>query len=232
LQHIDNEVKLEGITREDIQDIFRKTLKEFKETKTRIIYLDASYLYNFDLSDAKYITKLNTMIRYNPKGAVEWHRLLERWWNDQTVRMFGNGDQLKPLQIERTFDRIVNEGLEAMAAAITGTDAPSFQYRSIGEGVVPKVYPSDTILVDEVDRINVNTTANGGSLSRDGSTVYSIGNHVKSVPSATLTECGIESTADPSTDIMLDHSAFSSPITHVQNADSVGSTTIIYMCSA
>jgi len=231
LQRIDNDVKLEGITREDIQDIFEKTLKEFKEAKTRIIYLDASYLYTFDLSDSKYITKLCLMNRFNPIHVREWHRLLERWYNDQTVRMYGNGEQIEPIEIDRTFDRIVNEGLEALAAAICGTDSPSFNFRSIGDGVVPNVYPNDSELVNQIDRINVLTTANGGSLSRDGSTVYSIGNHSKTIPSAILTEVGIQSTVDSSTDIMLDHSRFSSPITHVQNADAPGSTTIIYMCS-
>jgi hypothetical protein len=31
--------------------------------------------------------------------------------------------------------------------------------------------------------------------------------------------------------IILDHSAFTDPIPHTQNADAPGSTTIIYMCS-
>jgi len=231
MQVSDSEVKLEGITRNDIQRLVRDAVREFKDAKTRILYLDASYLYTFDLNDSRYITKLNIMTRYNPIGCREWHRLLERWYNDSTVRMYGNGEQIKPLQIERTIDKIVNEGLEAIAADITGVDSPSFPYRSIGQGTVPKVYPSDKILVDEIDRINVNTTVNGGSLSRDGSTVYSIGNHSKTVISASLTECGMQSTEDPTTDIMFDHSAFASPIVHTQNADAPGSTTIVYMCS-
>ena len=225
------EVKLEGITRDEIQDIFTKTLKDFKESKTRIIYLDASYLYTFDLGFARYIKKLCLMIRSNPLGAREWHRLLERWYNDQTVRMYGNGEQIKPIVIQRTFDRVVNEGMEFIAANIVGSDSSDFPYRAIGEGVFTEVLPSDKILVDEIDRINVNQTPEGGSLSRDGSTIYSIGNHVKSIASASLTECGMLSSASVLTDKMLDHSKFSTPITHVQNADSPGSTTVIYMCS-
>ena len=45
------EPKLYGITKNDIQAIFEETLRNFKQSKTRIIYLDCSYLYNLDLDD-------------------------------------------------------------------------------------------------------------------------------------------------------------------------------------
>ncbi len=225
------EAQLQGITRQDIQEVFTKTLRDFKQSKTRVIYLDASYCYNFHLDDFDYIKRLNLLTRYDSSLAIEWHKLLERWLADQTVRD-NNGYIVKPLQIVRSFDRIVNEGLETIAAAITGIDFSGFPYRSIGEGVTPEALPSDKVLVDEVNRINVFNNIEGGSLSRDGATVYSIGNHPKSVVSASVTECGMHSTDSAATDKMLDHSIFETPVVHVQNSDVVGSTTVIYMCSS
>ncbi len=229
------EVELLGITKNDIQDIFQETLKNFKEAKTRIIYLDASYLYTFHLDDFQYIRKLNLLTRYHHFLAKEWHRMLERWYQDQTVVDF-YGRPIKPIKISRTFDRVTNEGMGMVAANVTGTSTDhSFEYRTIGDGTITEATPSDIILVNEVDRINVNDTPEGGSLSRDGTTIYSIGNHSKTIPTPAngeFTECGMHSTDSDLTDLMFDHSVFAEPIEHTQNADAPGSTTVIYMCSA
>ena len=224
------EAKLYGITREEIQDVFQEALRNFKESKTRIIYLDASYLYNFHLDDFEVIKKFNILGRYDINAVKQWHICLERWLQDQTVIL---GDKtIKPIQIRRTFDRIVNEGLESQAVAVVGEDQNSFPYRSIGDAVLTEVSPNDKILGNEIDRINVNETPEGGSLSRDGTTIYSVGNHSKSIATADVTECGMQSTDSPTTDIMFDHSLFVDPINHIQNADAVGSSTIVYLCSA
>jgi hypothetical protein len=231
VQRVDSEVAIQGITREDVQAVLEQTLKNFKESKTRIIYLDASYLYNFDLSDFTYIRKLNLLIRRQPLLAREWHKLLERWYNDQTVRD-DFSRIIKPLQISRTFDKVTNEGLESIASSVVGAEQDAYDYRSIGDGVDPVALPSDQTLSNEIDRIDVFASVEGGALTRDGSTIYSIGNHPKSVASADVTECGMHSNSTPENDLMFDHSIFEDAVTHVQNADSVGSTTVIYMCSA
>ena len=122
-----------------------------------------------------------------------------------------------------------------LAQAVVGTTGSLFKYRSLGDGDVSEISPSDTTLVSEVDRIDVTTGSDGGSISRDGTTIYSIGNHSKSVstPDNNLfTECGMHNASTSASDKMFDHSAFEDPIPHTQNADAPGSTTIIYMCSA
>lgn len=221
---------LYGITKNDIQDVFENALREFKQSKTRVIYLDASYIYNFHLDDFDTVKKFNLLGRYDIQAVKHWHVCLERWLQDQTVIL---GERtIKPIQIVRTFDRIVNEGMEDIAGCIVGVASPGYPFRMIGDGVVTKVTPSDKIMANEIDRINVNETPEGGSLSRDGSTIYSIGNHAKSLASADVTECGMASSDSPETDIMLDHSLFEDAIVHTQNADAVGSSTVIYQCSS
>jgi hypothetical protein len=228
------EVELLGITKTDIQEIFEQALKDFKEAKTRIIYLDASYLYTFHLDDFQYIKKLNLLVRRDPLLVREWHKLLERWYNDQTVRN-DNGYIIKPIAISRSFDRVVNEGLEMMAGFVTGSGSPSvFDCRGIGDADIDEASPADLTLGNLVDMINVNETPNGGSLSRDGTTIYSIGNHDKAIATpanSVFTECGMFDDIDETIARILDHSAFENPIPHTQNADAPGSTTVIYMCS-
>ena len=228
------EVELLGITKTNIQEILEQALKDFKEAKTRIIYLDASYLYTFHLDDFSYIKKLNLLVRRDPSLIREWHKLLERWYNDQTVRN-DNGYTIKPIKIARSFDRIVNEGMEMIAGFVTGTGSVSiFDCRGIGDGTADEASIADTALNNLVDMINVNETPNGGSLSRDGTTIYSVGNHDKGVPTPAngeFTECGVFDDTDPLVARILDHSVFEDPVPHEQNADAPGSTTVIYMCS-
>lgn len=251
------ETPILGITRDDIQQIFEKALKDFKQSKTRIIFLDASYLYSFDSYAFEEVKKFNLLGRYyslkvkqlekekktetkeyelalldNKKYYYEWHKCLETWVDDRDVIL---GDtKVKPLQIQRSFDRVVNEGLEGIAQQVLGQEESGggFPYRALDKGNVTEIGPNATILLDEADRINVNENPDGGSLSRDGSTIYSVGNHNKGMESATIKGVAMLSTDSPTTDRMFDYSAFPTPITHIQNVTAVGSTTIIYMCSS
>lgn len=227
------QVQLYGITRDDIQEIFQKVVDENKPRHPKLIFLDANYLYTFHNDDFPDIRKLTLLTRYDHSLAIEWHRLLERWYQDQTVNI--NDRLIKPIKISRTFDRVTNEGMTMIARSITGQGVGIFEYRSIGDGVISAASPGDKVLSNEVDRINVNEAPEGGSLSTDGSTIYSIGNHAKTTPTPAngqFTECGIHDTDNPATDKMLDHSVFPDPIPHTQHAMSPGSTTVIYMCSS
>ena len=224
------EPRLYGISKNEIQEILERTLKNFKEAKTRIIHLDASYIYNFHLDDYPIIQKFNKLCRYDLNAVLEWHKILEMWYQDQTVILADR--TIKPIKISRTFDRVVNEGLEYVAGCIISEGLEGFNWRAIGDGDTDEALPSDKTMVHQIDRINVLETIEGGSLSRDGSTVYSIGNHAKEVETTDITECGMFDVESTANDRMFDHSVFEDPISHVQNADAVGSTTIIYMCSA
>ena len=213
------------LTIEDIQKVLDNTVTKIKgKVGTGILFLDVSYLYSFDVCDMHYVSKLCNLGKYDVKYSKEWHMNLERWYNDQTVNL-----PFKPQQVRRNFDRVVNEGLDLVASCLTGGDGSVFQFHAIGEGEDPEALPNDFQLVDELSRIDLFNNADGGSLSREGSTLYFVGNHPDSIASATITETGIFNARAPP-DIMLDHSVFDPGINHDQFENSAGSTTVIYMC--
>lgn len=221
-------VQLSGVTKDQIQAIYDEALREYK---TRIFYLDASYLYTFHLDDFEHVKKFNKLARYEPQSNIAWHGYLERWYQDQTVTI--GGHTFKPIKISRSLDRVVNAGMEMIAGCITGEESSIFNFRALGDGTTPEVSLADEDMFNQVDIIDVTDAPEGGSLTRDGTTIYSVGNHAKSVPTpanSEFTESGMFD-SDTANKIMLDHSIFDDPIPHTQNADSPGSTTIIYMCS-
>jgi hypothetical protein len=225
------QVQLSGITKEDIQNILNEAAHN--SSTPQVITIGVAYMYTFHLDDFEQVRKFNILGRYDQNAVLEWHTCLERWINDQTVTL-GN-KTFKPIAISRNFKRVTNEGMEMLAQAIVGSSGSIFEYRSIGDGTASAPTPGDRILGNEIDRINVNETPEGGSLTRDGSTVYSVGNHEKGVPTPDdneFTECGMHDTDDPDTDLMFDHSIFDDPIPHTQNEDAPGSTTVIYQCSS
>jgi hypothetical protein len=224
------QVQLYGITKDDIQQIFYKVIAE-KKAIPRWIYVDCSYLYNFDLSDFEIIRKINLLCRYSLRSVLEWHQILERWLCDQTVTL--GCKQIKPIKISRSFDRVVTEAMEDVAKFFTGsgTIAP-YKFHAIGSGVFSEVLPSDKAMVNQISRIDVTVDPNGGSMSRDGSTIYIIGNHPKSIAQGLMSELGAFNSASTSTDRMLDHSLFDVPINHLINQDVAGGTIIVWQCSS
>ena len=224
------QVQLYGITKDDIQEMFYKVIEE-KKAIPRLIYVDCSYLYNFDLNDFEIIRKINLLCRYSLRATLEWHQILERWLSDQTVTL--GCRQIKPIKISRSFDRVVTEAMEDVAKVFTGTGtiAP-YKYHAIGSGVFNEVMPSDKALVNQISRINVQTDPNGGTMSRDGSTVYIVGNHPKSIAQGDMTELGAFNSESVSNDRMLDHSKFNTPIQHLINQDVAGGTIVVWQCSS
>lgn len=240
------------ITNEDINRILQTTMKE-NNGNMSMLFLDVNYMYNFHLDDFEHVRKFNLLGRYfanrlkelepkssqyqqalvdNSKYCREWHRALELWHDDRYVTLGNN--QIKPIKISRQFDRVVNEGMERVAAFICGSEnTNTFDCRGIGDGEGEEASVADNDLTHVVDLINVNSAPEGGSLSRDGTTIYSVGNHSKEVETpdnGEFTECGMFDETDDNRH-MLDHSVFEDPIEHTQHADAPGSTTVIYICS-
>lgn len=247
-------VYLNGITEQDIQDIIRRTIREFKGALPHIMTLDGNYLYSFDKSDVPFVNKFvkesnlyqkwikegNRWLIVNPH-IIEWHTKLENWFIGDYQTIYGK--RIKPLQISRTFDRVPNECLELIAGSFTGQDFTTMAYHGIGSGAEAGTSPSpaDTQLAQEINRINVITDQGGGTLSRTGTTFYCVGNHPISVESADITETGIfdrekpalgEDDVPTTDDRMGDHAIFPNKISHDKGQDAVGGTTVIYICSS
>ena len=169
---------------------------------------------------------------------IEFHRMLERWHDDQTVVMFGK--TIKPLQIERSFDRVTSEFMTKIAGAMAGFgDFAPMKFHALGDGATAgsSASPNDTFLQNEIDRIDVLETVGGGGLSVDGSTFMVVGNHDRFVQNADVTEMGIfdrdlPGTASTVDDVMGDHSIFPAAIPHISGQDGPGGTTIVYQCSS
>jgi len=227
------QVQLYSITREDVQRVFEKVIAEHKPRLPRLVYLDLNYLYNFHLDDFETIRKFCILGRYDLRAVLQWHQYLERWWADMTVVI--DGRQIKPIKISQSLDRVVNEGMEQVALSWTGVATSAYKFHAIGDGVVSEVLPSDKILVNELSRVDVTTDPNGGSLSRDGSTLYVVGNHPATAPQGDMSETGVFNAEKPvsiDNDKMLDHSTFPDTVEHLISQDIPGSTTLVWQCSS
>ena len=139
-------LQLQGVTYEDLKQIFEKVVQEAYPHKPSLVYLDVAYLYTFDVSDIGYIQKFTDRMRLaqfknrNPL-QIEWHRMLERWYQGDHVTL--EGRPIKPLQIERTIDRVVNEFMERIAAAMAGQgDFAPMKFHAIGDGAEAGTTPS------------------------------------------------------------------------------------------
>jgi hypothetical protein len=244
---VQQEVILQGITNDDIQKLFEKTVSDAYPNKPNLMYLDVAYLYTFDLSDEQYIRKFTDRMRiaqqgnYNPL-QIEFHRFLERWHSGEYVNVEDRA--IKPIQIERTVDRVVNEFMERIAAAMAGQgDFEPLKFNAIGDGAQAGTSPSpgDTALVSELDRIDVTSQVGGGGITVDGSTFMNIGNHDRFSTSGDMTEIGIFDAELPGAgeddvaiidDRMGDHSIFPVAVNHISGSDAVGATVVIYQCSS
>jgi hypothetical protein len=239
-----------------LQSLFDATIKQTgRKIESRLLYLDVNYLYTFHPSDVPFIGKFTDQIRIsgrwviengrkvfrNPK-AIEWHEFLERWYAGEHVSIFNR--KIKPIQIERTLDRVVNECMERLAQDMAGigTLAP-FKFHAIGDGAVAGSTPSpgDTALNSELDRINVLEDPGGGGMTADGSTFICIGNHDVFSPGGDITEMGMFDAELPGAgeddvpvvdDKMGDHSVFPTAVQHLSGQDAPGGSIIIYQCSS
>ena len=240
-------LQLQGITYDDIQRIFEEVVAEAYPHKPSLVYLDVAYLYTFDPIDIPYIQKFTERMKLLQQGyrnplQIEWHRMLERWYSGEFVTI--EDSYIKPIQIVRSVDRVVNEFMERIASAMAGQgDFAPMKWNAIGDGAEAGTSPSpgDTALVNELDRIDVTAEVGGGGITVDGSTFMNIGNHDRFSVSGDLTEVGIfdaelpgagESDVPIIDDRMGDHSIFPDVVTHISGQDAAGASVVIYQCSS
>lgn len=232
LEQVDKEVQLVGVTRNDIVEIFRREFELAGVPGNLIFFFDVSYFMTFDVVDLPYVYKQTWATRFDIGLMKDWHRQCERWFMDQTV-VDKFSRPWSPIQILRKIDKVPNEGLEQIARAIMGVDLSQYKYDALGIGTGGIAYPSDKALENEEDRIDILKDSPGGSINRDGSTIFWVGNHNKSIINNNFTECGIFDSMDLTKDHIMNHTFFDGfVINHLQGLDGPSRTTTLYMCSA
>lgn len=247
-----SEVVLHGITKTEIEEIIKKALDE-SQSKNRIIFVDGSYLYTFDRADVPFVNKFTSQIHTGEIMVVEdgrqvqrnplailWHNWLELWCMGLDVEIYEK--RIRPLKITRSIDRVPNPCLEMVARSFAGQDFNTMAFGAIGDGAIAGTNPSpsDQNLAHEVSRINVTAEDNGGDLSADGNTFYSVSAFSVDTPTSNtpgFTESAIFDRDKPPIGssiipTMGDHSIFDDPIPHTQGSDAPGCTTFIYTCGS
>ena len=245
-------LELQGITHDDIQRMFEQVVIEAKPNRPNLIYFDVAYLYTWYLEDEPFIRRFTEEIKaaqyIDEEGVmrnplqIEWHRMLERWHSGYGVMLYDKW--IRPKKIVRTIDRVVNEFMERIAAAMAGQgDFAPMKFHAIGDGAEAgtTASPADTALVSELDRIDVTQDVGGGGITVDGSTFMCIGNHSTFSPGGDLTEMGMFDAELPATgeeggpiidDRMGDHSIFPSEVEHTTGSDAPGGTIVVYQCAS
>lgn len=228
-------VVLQGMTKDDIERIFDDCMAQYRGKMVKVILLDATYGYSFAPKDVPFVTKVCNLGRTNELAVLDWHRMNERWYADQTV-IDDFGREIKPLFIRRTIDKVPNEGLKVlMGAGYVGREGKIMSWHGFGSGPITRAFASDQILVSEIERIDVTDTP-GGSVNVIDTTFYQVANHTIDMPDDAgseidVTESAVLSSGNLTTDKMGDHSYYSAGIPHNQGEDAQGATTVIYPCS-
>lgn len=192
-------------------------------------YHGISYCASWDLDTLPYIVKLFSKIRHATREK-DWYNTifltegfndrLERVWNDQTVE-----SEFEPLQIVKSTNRVVNDGLVRIAELVTGSNNALWTHFAIGTGG-NKVSMSDSFLQTELARVGL---ASDGFQSAAGNVMRYGASYAPSVSSAQISEAGVFD--DATEGVMFFRTVYPSPVIHTVNNDFVSVAHSIYQVS-
>jgi hypothetical protein len=220
-------------------------ISSFKSDNGNIGLHGEEYACVWDISDYDNIFKLFKLIRqsardrdfYKHKFLVEgFNDKLSRVYNDQTVRNENDFDLFEPIQIVKSNNKIVNDGLVRIAELVTGTLGLSSGGNSIigsglwthiacGIGDAP-VSASDFQLHNELARVSL---ATDGFQSAAGSVMRFGGFFPPTTQSSSIQEAGCFD--DPSGGTMFFRTVYDIPIVHLINDDFFSVAHNIYQTS-
>lgn len=152
------------------------------------------------------------------KLTDNFNEKLDRVYNDQTT-------DIEPLEVDKSRNKIVNDGLVRVAEQITGQTNALWTHLAVGSGISP-VSMSDSFLQSEIERVALGTD---GFQSPAGSVVRFGGFFSPSVSSALITESAVLD--DPTEGTMLYRTVYSTGINHVVNNDFFSVAHSIYQIS-
>lgn len=191
------------------------------DVREKLIRKDIAYAAIFDERDVPFVKKQQTMMNLGLLNPEEFYGQFERYYQDKSVESF------EPLEIGKSGNKLVNEGLIALAEMQVGKRSKTFGVYAIGEGTA-SVNIRDDALNDEVSRLDI--IQNGGTIMNRGSTCYYSLFFPKTTASVVVTETAILDSLNTSTDTMLLRTLFpvADRITHTVNLDEIFVGHIIY----
>lgn len=190
-------------------------VREFLQRK------DIAYAAAFDPKDTYLVKKDMQLVQAGIYDPEYFFNKFERFWNDQTTVNF------EPLQVGRSGNKLVNEGLIALAEMQAGKRQKIFNIYAIGKGKTA-VSIKDDALVDEITRLEI--VPNGGTLLNRGSTMYYSLFFPKTIADVDVSETAILDSLVNTADTMLLRTVFPTAeiIEHDKDFDDIFVGHIIY----
>lgn len=173
---------------------FNEALNNQLEIREYLHRKDIGYVASFDPSDTEFIKKQQFLVNVGVLDVKYFFNQFERFWNDQTTPNF------EPRKVGKSGNKLVNEGLTALAEMQVGARSKTFGVYAIGEGA-QAVSPRDDALYDEVARLDIK--GNGGTIRNRGSTVYYSLFFPKTIADFDVKETAILDSLSESDDTML-----------------------------
>jgi hypothetical protein len=200
------------------------------QSEAKAGYHGVGYCASWDLDSLSYMTKLFNKIRHATKEKDFYNVMiytgsfndkLDRLWHDQTV----DDKEFEPLEVVKSTNRIVNDGLVRIAELVTGSNHALWTHLAVGSGG-NQVSMSDSFLQTEIERVGLTSD---GFQSAAGSVMRYGGFFAPSVSSCQVLEAGVFD--DPTEGIMFFRTVYPTGITHVVNSDFFSVAHSIYQVS-
>ena len=168
------------------------------EVREFVIRRDIGYIASFDPKDAELVQKFMDRINIQEYRIQSLFDKLDRVYDDHKVNLYGK--PFEPINMAKSGNKIVNEGLVALAAYQVGKRTKRFDFYAIGESS-QAVNIRDDHLYDEVTRLRISD--GGGTFIQRQSTIFYSLFFPKTLQDCTVSETGIVDSGDPVNDTML-----------------------------
>lgn len=196
------------------------------EVREFLLKRDIGYAATFDLKDAELVQKFMNRINIQEYRVQSLYDKFDRFYDDHKPKIYGK--PFEPTQMAKSGNKLVNEGLIALAEFQVGKRTRQFNHYVIGEDDTT-VSVTDDHLYDEVSGGRVNIPQSGGNFIQRQSTIFYAVFFSKTVVDCTVKETGIVDAMTQTSDRMLLRTILPSPyIKHAKNFDTIFVGHIIY----
>jgi|SRR6187431_1250971 len=194
-------------------------IREFLQRK------DIGYAALFEPKDAQVVQKYMDLINIGRVQPEHLTKKFDRFYNDQTVTI--QDKPFEPLAVGISGNKLVTEGLIALAEFAVGKRTKTFEYYAIGESD-QGVSIRDDRLYDHHSRVRV--TSVGGTFIQRQSTIFYSVFFPKTTSDCTVRETGIFDSSSESNDKMLLRTVLpeKDQIKHFKNRTTIFVAHIIY----